>query len=298
MRKRYNLIRRLTDCRRHSKDGKTALAVYLGIKLNHSNSIHYGMTVKEIKHFFRCGTTKACTILRIIKEDTELFTCNSTKNTVFANSCKSEEIKQTKGKFKQYYRGDDVIKIDIPQCYLDHSGTLSLKELVKLIERALILKEYDEGADYKSYAGGAEANHCESEPKSQAYVSKTTGLSRTSLGRRLKEMIHGNELVKLTEKHLERCHKDDKGAFRAVNKQTRLEYYLKAAPVIFAIATAPCSFTHVIWDSPKRVQAQHLKSDKRLRQEVVKESCKSMTAEEIKNAVNIKQYYETLDLYS
>lgn len=297
MRKRYNLVRRLLDSRKHSKDGRIALAAYIGIKLDNTNSIHYGMTAKELQKYYRCGYLKAKTIRRIMQEEKELFSCNLEKNIVFANCCKSDEIKHSRGRISNKYRSDDVIVIDIPQCYLDKSGRLSLKELLLLVDRILILKEYDDGAKYKSNARAEKPTNCEKEAKSETYVSKATGISRTTLGRRLKAMVSEGVLEKTSEKHIERCKSTDKGAFVATNKVTRLPYYLKSAPVTFAILTAAISFTHIIWDAPKRLHSIQMKSEDRMRKEVLVSATPQVTNDELEFRLMVKRELERREKY-
>lgn len=261
----YNLLRRLTDERRFSKDGKIALATYLGIKMAHVNSFHRGIRIKEIRGFFGVGYVTAKRILRIMREDVELFIINEKKNCVFANSCKSDEIKISKGKNKIEYRGDDVIKFRVPECYLN-KGRLSLKELVLLVERLLILKEYDKGLGYKLTCGvdetqKKEQKNCEEEkPKSQTYVSKSTGICRTTLLRRLKSYVDDGALRKLNERHLERTLANDPKGFKAVNKKTRMPYFLCCMPAEYSVNAIDVLFTHLIWTAPKRLLARQMRA--------------------------------------
>ena len=255
----YNLLRRLTDERRFSKDGKIALATYLGIKMAHVNSFHRGIRIKDIRGFFGVGYAMAKRILRVMREDAELFTINEKKNCVFANSCKSDEIKISKGKNKLEYRGDDVIKLDIPECYLD-KGRLSFKELVLFVDRLVILKEYDKGFGYKFKCEVDETKKdCEKEkPKSQTYVSKSTGICRTTLLRRLKSYVEDGTLRKLSERHLERTTANDPKGFRAINKKTRMPYFLRCIPAEYSVNATDVLFTHLIWTAPARLLARQV----------------------------------------
>ena len=131
----YNLVRHLTDKRRCSKDGKIALAAYLGIKLANVNSYHKGTSIRELRSFYQCGGMMAARIRKVMREDSELFAINERRNCVFANNCKSDEVKVSKGKIRNEYRSDDVLTIDIPDCYKKKEH-LSMKQLLLLIEGA------------------------------------------------------------------------------------------------------------------------------------------------------------------
>jgi len=302
MRGFYNLPRKLTDTRRFSKDGKIALAAYLGIKLSNVNSYHHGVTIKELKAFFRIGYNKAARLRRIMSEDTELFTLNDRKNCVFANSCKDKEMKVAiKERQRFEYRGDDVIKVPIPECLKgENKQNISLRELILLIERALITKEYDEGLSYKSSADSKRAdNHCVKEkPKSQIYVSKQTGINRTTLIRRLKKYVEEGYLAKIGERHLERCKPNDPNAFEATNKRTRLPYWLRCTPVTYAVKDCALTFTYIIWNAAKRVNSQFAKSAETIINEVKAAADGSLTSEELAYKAMVKRQFDMLDRWS
>lgn len=283
----FNIIRRLTDVRRKTKDGKIALAVYLGIKFAHVNSNHSGVSCKEIMKFFSVGNQTANRILTIMRSDKELFTFNEERNCVFANSCKSDEIKTSRNG-KRQYRGDDVIKIDVPDCYFAEDAKdrkMPLKELLLLLERALILKEYDNGDGYKLESGDRKVEttpDCQKpEPKSQVYVSKRTGISRATLQRRLKQYEEDGILVKTSRRHFERVAPYTKYSFEVINKKTRRPMWLKCMPATYNIAKSVARYTHVIWDAHKRLKSVLCKSMKRLREEIMQASQLPVTIDEV-----------------
>lgn len=298
----YNLPRKLTDTRRFNKDGKIALAAYLGIKLTNVNSYHHGITIKELKAFFHIGYNKAARLRRIMSEDKELFTINERKNCVFANSCKDKEIKAVYRRRQDFeYIGDDVIKVPIPECLKgENKQNISLRELILLIERALIIKEYDGGLSYKSSADkkGKPKSCVKEEPKSQVYVSKSTGINRTTLIRRLNEYVEEGYLEKIGERHLERCNPNDPNAFEALNKRTRLPYWLRCTPVTYAVKDCGFTYTFIIWNAAKRIRSEFVKSDETIKKEINASFGDKLSPEELEFKLMVRRQFEMLDRWS
>ena len=264
----FNIPKQLTDKRRFSKDSKMVLAAWLGIKFAFGNSTLYDNSVENIIKFFHLRRDRAKKLLKLMAEDTELFYINEKKNCIFAKSCRDKSIKINRNGGK--YKGDDVITIQVPEVYLRNKiekEPLALEELVRLIEEALVIKEYDDhdGYKYKSDDNKAEDNSCETRKrKTQTCVAKRTGLSRTKVSRILKKYV-GLGYLSRTERHIERCRVGEPYSFKAVNKKTRMEYYAKCEPVTFSWKERPpFSFRHIIWKSPKRISSSFMKSDKNL----------------------------------
>jgi len=299
MRTVYNLVRHLTDKRRCSKDGKIALAAYLGIKLANVNSHHKGTSIRELRSFYQCGGMMAAKIRKVMREDSELFAINERRNCVFANNCKSDEIKVSRGKIRNEYRGDDVLTIDIPECY-KKKERLSMKQLLLLIDYVLIEKEYDDGSGYKYKDGGREAeNHCETpEPKSQVAVSGRTSINRTTLGRRLTDMCEKGMLTKKSERQVVKCKPHEKHSFEAVNKHTRLSYWAKCMPAVYETAKGcNCHPRHIIWDSAKRIMSKFARSAKRIKQELVEKTKNQLTNAELEFRMMVERQMEMRFLY-
>lgn len=256
----FNMPRKLTDVRKFSKEGKLALAAWLSIKFSYGNSTLYDMSVDGIVRFFHVRRDRAKKLLRLMWADDELFFMNEKKNCIFAKSCKDKTPKTNR--IGGRYCSDDVITIEVPECYLrdkEHKESLPLVELVRLIERALVCREYDDHSGYKYQKGDHEGcdDHCGTpEAKTQLYVSKRTGLSRTKVGRILREYVKFG-VMNRTECHIERCRKGERYSFKAVNRKTRMPYWAKCVPVQFSfIKEPPFRYRHIIWDAVMRSRSK------------------------------------------
>lgn len=207
----------------------------------------------------------------------DLFYMNKRKNCVFAKSKKSKEIKRGYKRNKEYeYKSDDVVTVKVPEIYLrdkEHKETLSLKELLILVDYILICKEYDNQSKYKLSYGDQQKGCegiCETDVrKSMSYVAKKVGLKRTTLLRRVEGLINCGYCVKI-DGHVEKSTPHDKDAIKGLNPRTRLPYWFVTTPSYLELKES-CPFTcrHIIWDCKKRLKATQAKSDKTLRKEVI-----------------------------
>lgn len=263
--------RHLTDRRRFSKDGKLLLAAWLGIKFAYGNSTLYGMSLESIVSFFHVRRDRARHLLQLMREDTELFYMNDRKDCIFANGCRDRKGKANrKGGF---FKGDDVITFDVPECYLrpkDTKESMRLKDLVLLIEKALVCKEYDDqsGYKYKRHPQSGAEEGCETETgKTQVYVAKRTGLSRTKVGRILGELVNGGVLSR-TSHSVEACRRGERYSFEAVDMRTGQKYWARCVPSSFSWKIKPFRFRHIIWDASKRCRSCFAKSPKNILNEL------------------------------
>lgn len=263
MDKVFNIPRRITDDRR-SKNGKIALASWLSIKFAYGNSTKYDISKDAIKEFYHCGEKYAKDIIKAMWDNDDLFFVNKKKNCVFAKSCKNrKEIKHRTIKNKEYeYKSDDVITVKIPESYLkskDEKETMSLKELLTLVDYILICKEYDNQSKYKLSKGdprGCEGICETNERKSMSYVAKKVGLKRGTLINRIKSLIRSGYSVKKGG-DIERCSPKEKNAVRGLNKLTRLPYWFVCVPAYLELTEkCPFVFRHIIWDCEKRLKAK------------------------------------------
>lgn len=277
--------RRLTDQRRFSKDGKLALAAWLGIKFAFGNSTLYNISTENLMRFFHIRRDRAKHLARLMWEDGELFYVNKKKNCVFAKSCRNKSVYATKRGDKSCY--DDVMTIPVPEGCLKEKNEkefLPLEMLVRLIERVLVCKEYDDQTGYKYSTGDQDgcSDNCATEVrKTQLYVARRTGLSRTKVGRILREYVSEGLMTK-TPQHIERCHKGERYAFKALNKRTHLEYFAKCVPPTFSwVKDMPFQFKNLIWNAVKRRRSKFPKSEKRLKKEIAKKYGYNITQEEL-----------------
>lgn len=252
-----NIPRRITDNRR-TRQGKIALAVWMAVKFAYGNSTKYGISKDGIKSFLHCGERMAKTVFKILWDNPELFYVNERKGCVFAKSCKSREVKVANRRDRITYRGDDVITVHVPDCY-ENGETETLRNLLLLVDYFLICKEYDRQAKYKSSGRGHKGCNgvCETEMlKSQLFMAKKVGLNRTTLSRRVKRLVEMGYVTK-TDAHIERSTPSDPKAFEAVNKLTRLPYWLVSFPVVLNLTDGcPFIYRHIIWDSKKRTKSK------------------------------------------
>ena len=245
----FNIPRRITD-RRRSKSRKIALAVWLSLKLAYGNSTLYGIKKDDIKSFFHCGDKKASEIIKAIWSDSELFYVNKRKNCVFAKCCKDKSVKVATNKRGIRYNSDDVITIGVPDAYSVRGEDkkvqgLPIKELLELIDCFLICKEYDKQTGYKSKtSGGNLKENCETEvDKSISFVAKKVGLSRTTMGRRVDNLITMHYVTKS-----EKIYKENS--------------FMCCPSVLNLTEECPFKFRHIIWSHSRRLRAKTVGSAK------------------------------------
>lgn len=298
----YNMPRRLTDQRRFSKDGKLVLAAWLGIKFAFGNSTLYDISIDNIIRFFHVRRDRAKHLIKLMWEDNELFYMNEKKNCVFAKSCRNKSIKTNKR--GDNFCDDDVITIPVPENYLRNKNEkefLPLEELVRLIERVLVCKEYDNHTGYK-YSTGDHKNgcvdHCETEVrKTQIYVAKRTGLSRTKVGRILRDYI-SQGLMKKTNICIVRSHKDERYAFKALNKKTHIEYWAKCEPPYFSwIKDMPFIFRNLIWNAKKRFRSKFIKRTENIKKSIIATSSTILNDNEIEFKAMVARQFAMRDAY-
>lgn len=297
----YNIPRRLTDNRRFSVDGKMAIAAWLGIKFAFGNSTLYNISIENLMSFFHLRRDRAKRLLKLMWEDSELFYINKKKNCVFAKSCRNKLIKVSRRGDK--YCGDDVMTIDVPECYLrdkKHKESLALSELVRLFEHLIVCKEYDNHAGYKYSTGDLEGciDHCETPvEKTQLYIAKRTGLNRSKVGRILREYLKQG-LMSKTECHIERCHKGDRYSFKALHKETRMPYWAKCVPPVFSwISDMPFKFRYIIWNAKKRTRSKFTKSSERIRKDIMLTSGNCVSQAEIDFHIMVERNLEMRAMY-
>ena len=297
----FNMPRRLTDQRRFSKESKLALAAWLGIKFAFGNSTLYDMSIDNFQKFFHIRRSKAKELKRLMWEDSELFYMNENKNCVFAKSCRDKTIKISRRGDR--YCNDDVMTIPVPEVYLkskEEKEFMPLGELVRLLERVLVCKEYDDQTGYKYLAG--DQNGCADDcvtvvRKTQLYVSRRTGLSRAKVGRILHEYVSQGIMSK-TPACVVRSHKGERYAFKALNKKTHIEYWAKCEPVTFSwINEMPFKFSNLIWNAKKRTRSKFTKSEKRIKKEIAAQTTATLSQEELDYQARLARYFEIRDLY-
>lgn len=271
----FNIPTRIFSNRRNKK-GKLAIATWLGIKFAFGNSTKYNIDKVSIEDFFHCGRKTADDIVKVMWDNDDLFYINKRKNCVFAKSKKNKEIKRGYKRGKEYeYKSDDVISLKVPEVYLmdkEHKETLSIKELLILVDNILICKEYDNQSKYKLSYG--DQNGCEGicetdERKSMSYVAKKVGLKRTTLLRRVDGLINSGYCVKM-DGHIEKCAPHIKNAVRGLNPHTRQPYWFIATPTYLELQeSCPFIYRHIIWDCKKRLKSKQTKNNDTLRKDVV-----------------------------
>lgn len=303
MRGRYfNIPRRLTDSRRFSKDDKEVLAAWLGMKFAFANSILYDLSTKTLMQFFHISFTTAKKLEANMHKDEELFHFADKKHRLFAKSCKDKVGHDPRRNYKTRYYADDVFTIEVPQCYLadkrEDRSTLSLSKLIRLIEEALVRKEYDDDSGYKSTEGGRKADNlsCGTRTITQESVARKTGLSRIKVNRILKDLVERG-IFSRTEMRIERCKAGEAYSFKAINKKTRMPYYAKCVPVTYSKrGDEGVRFRYVIWNHAKRVSAKIMRSTKRLADEV-KKAMLGISETELRFQVMANNYFQLHEIY-
>lgn len=259
-----NIPRRLTDRRRFSKNGKQMLAAWVAIKMAHTNSTLYGADMDTLASFLHVRPKTAKSLLAKMWEESELFYVNKKKNCIFAKSCKDRTVKYTRKGWA--YISDDVIQIPIPECYFKNAEA-KLEDLVRLIETALVLKEYVGSREYQYKKHGSkefEPSDATPELKTQGYVARRTGLSRYKVGRILRGLVAEGMLIQ-EKSHIKRCRKGERYSFRAINKNTRMPYWAKMVPSVYtATENMQMRFRHIIYNCKKRVKTKFMSSTKSL----------------------------------
>ncbi len=275
MERTFNIPTRIFRNRRNKK-GKLAIAIWLGVKFAFANSTKYNIDKASIKEFYHCGRKTADDIVKVMWSNDDLFYVNKRKNCTFAKSKKNKEVKRGYKEEKEYeYKSDDVISVKVPEIYLrdkEHKETLSLKELLILVDNVLICKEYDNQSKYKLSKGDPKGceDCCETDVrKSMSYVAKKVGLKRTTLLRRVNDLVNCGYCVKI-DGHTERCAPNDKNAIKGLNPRTRLPYWFVTTPTYLELQeSCPFIYRHIIWDCNKRLYSIQVKSNKTLRKNVI-----------------------------
>lgn len=303
MEKRYfNMPRRLTDNRRFSKDEKEVLAAWLGMKFAFANSILYNLSTKTLMQFFHISFTTAKKLEANMRKDEELFHFADRKHRLFAKSCKDKVGHEPRRNYKTRFYADDVFTIEVPQCYLaekrEDRRTLPLVKLVRLIEEALVRKEYDDNSEYKSKKGGQKADNlsCGTRTITQESVARKTGLSRIKVNRILKDLVKRG-IFSRTEMRIERCKAGEPYSFKGVNKKNGMPYYAKCMPATYTKRSNDgVRFMYVIWNHKKRVRAKFVQSTKRMVDDIRK-SVPNISEEELKFKIMVKKYFLMHEIY-
>jgi len=301
MSRAFNMPRQLTDQRRFSKNGKLILAAWLGIKFAFGNSTLYDISIDNITKFFHVRRDRAKLLINLMWEDSELFYVNEKKNCVFAKSCRDKSIKISRRGDR--FCNDDVITIPVPESYLKKNGEkefLPLEMLVRLIERVLVCKEYDDHTGYKYSTGdhvGCVDNCATEVRKTQLYVAKRTGLSRTKVGRILREYVSQGLMTK-TPACIVRCHKGELYAFKALNKKTHIEYWAKCEPPIFSwIKDMPFTFKNMIWNANKRCRSKFIKSAENIKKSIINSTKVMLNQEELEFKAMVARQFAMREAY-
>lgn len=298
----FNMPRRLTDKRRFSKDEKEVLAAWLGMKFAFANSILYDFSTKTLMQFYHISFTTAKKLEVNMRKDEELFHFADKKHRLFAKSCKDKVGHEPRRNYKTKYYADDVFTIEVPQCYLaekiEDRRTLPLAKLVRLIEEALVRKEYDDNSEYKSTEGGRKTDNlsCGTRTITQESVARKTGLSRIKVNRILKDLVERG-IFSRTEMRIERCKAGEPHSFKAINKKTRMPYYAKCVPVTYTkLNDDGVRFRYVIWNHAKRVCTKFVMSARKMVEEI-KKTMPHLSETELQFQVMVNNYYQLHEIY-
>lgn len=296
-----NMPRKLTDYRRFSADGKMTLAAWLSIKFAFGNSTLYDISIDNIMKFFHIRRDRAKKLIKLMWEDSELFYVNEKKNCVFAKGCRDKSVKINRHGGR--YRSDDVMTINVPECYLYdkiQKKSMALCDVIRLIERVLVCKEYDDKTGYKYKTGDHNgcSNDCETEiVKTQKYVAKRTGLSRSKVGRILRDYVSDGIMSK-TERCIKRCRKGDRYAFKATNQKTKMPYYAKCVPPVFVWAsTMPFTFRNIIWDYKTRTKTKFVESTKNIEKRIRSNYGANLSPEELEFQIMVNRQLSMRQIY-
>lgn len=188
-----SLIRRL----RSDRTSVEMLVCAVMIKREYQNSVLYGLTPYRVSKFFHVSYAKARKLIVAFKES-DLFTYNEEKDTLFAKSFKSRE------KVVYGWRGTNKYEAFADYCYkMQMSGEINLRYAVRELRKILILNvinavERTRGDDFKSLHSGS--NRVTKLPKSSAIPQRqlgvSIGMSRSSAARYVNELVSDGRVSK------------------------------------------------------------------------------------------------------